>query len=76
MYTKEFLNSLKFPSIPNHRLRLEVGLPIMLLCYLNQSVGFCSNTRLLITLTQLSKWVLKVQIILGTHVGDKELSYE
>ena len=74
MNTKEFLNSLKFPSIPNHRLRLEVRLPIMLLCYLNQSVGLCSNTR--VTLTQLSKWVLQVQIKLGTHVGDKVLSYE
>ena len=76
MYTKEFLNSLKFPSLPNQWLRLEVGLPIMLLCYLNQSVGLCSNTRLLVSLTQLSKWVLQVQIILGTHVGDKVLSYE
>ena len=31
MYTIEFLNSLKFPSILNHKLKLKVGLPIMLL---------------------------------------------
>ena len=31
MYPKEFLNSLKFPGILNHKLRLKVGLPIMLL---------------------------------------------
>ncbi|XP_075645520.1 uncharacterized protein LOC142616583 [Castanea sativa] len=69
MYPIEFLNSLKFPGIPNHKLRLKVGLPIMLLRNLNQSNGLCNDTRLLVT--QLSKWVLEAQIISGTHIGEK-----
>ncbi|KAL0008392.1 hypothetical protein SO802_009894 [Lithocarpus litseifolius] len=69
MYPTELLNSLKFPGIPNHKLRLKVGLPIMLLHNLNQSAGLCNGTRLLVT--QLSKWVLEAQIISGSHIGDK-----
>ena len=49
MYPTERLNSLKYPSIQNHKLRLKVGLPIMLLRNLNQSAGLCNGTRLLVT---------------------------
>ena len=49
MYPIEFLNSLKFSGIPNHKLRLKVGIPIMLLCNLNQSAGLYNGTRILVT---------------------------
>jgi len=69
LYPTEFLNSLKFPGTPNHELRLEVGLPIMLLRNINQSAGLCNGTRL--TITQLGKWFIEAQIITGTNIGNK-----
>ena len=49
MYATKLLNSSKYTGIPNHKLRLKVGLPIMLLRNLNQSAGLCNGTRLLVT---------------------------
>jgi ATP-dependent DNA helicase PIF1 len=40
MYGKVFLNNLKFPGIPDHELRLKIGLPVMLMRNINQSAGF------------------------------------
>jgi ATP-dependent DNA helicase PIF1 len=35
LYSKEFLNSLKFPGIPDHELKLKLGLSVMLMHSLN-----------------------------------------
>ena len=69
LYTTEFLNSLKCPGIPDHEIRLKVGLPVMLLRNINQSEGLCNGTRL--TITQLGKWFIEAQIITGTNIGNK-----
>jgi ATP-dependent DNA helicase PIF1 len=69
MYPMEFLNTLKFPRIPDHELKLKVGLPVMLLRNINQSVGLCNDTRM--SVTQLGKKFIEAQIIIGTNVGDK-----
>ncbi len=38
LYSVEFLNTLQFSSIANHELELKVGVPILLLRNLNQSI--------------------------------------
>jgi hypothetical protein len=49
----EFLNTLKFPGIPDHELKLKVGLPVVLLRNINQFAGLCNGTRM--TVTQLGQ---------------------
>jgi ATP-dependent DNA helicase PIF1 len=69
MCPTEFLNNLKFPGIPDHELKLKVGLPVMLLRNINQAAGLCNGTRM--TITQLGNKYIEAQIITGTHVGEK-----
>ena len=69
MYPTEFLNSLKCPGIPDHEIRLKVGLPVMLLRNINQSEGLCNGTRL--TITHLGKWFIEAQMMTGTNIGNK-----
>jgi hypothetical protein len=68
LYPTEFLNSLNHSGIPNHQLKLKVGLPVMLLRNINQSAGLCNGTRM--TITRLGNKVIEAQIITGTHSGD------
>ncbi|KAK9050800.1 hypothetical protein SSX86_030230 [Deinandra increscens subsp. villosa] len=70
-YPPEFLNTLRFSGIPNHKLHLKVGAPIILLRNINLQKGLCNGTRLVVT--QISRRVLEAVIISGTHVGTKAL---
>ncbi|KAI3904873.1 hypothetical protein MKW92_037592 [Papaver armeniacum] len=69
MYPTEFLNSLQFPGIPNHKLQLKVGVPIMLIRNINQSMGLCNGTRLIVK--QIGKRVIEAQILIGNHIGSR-----
>ncbi|KAJ1284410.1 hypothetical protein BS78_03G202000 [Paspalum vaginatum] len=69
LYPIEYLNTLNANNYPPHKLVLKVGVPIMLLRNLNQSLGLCNGTRLIIT--NLRDNVLKTIIITGTHVGQR-----
>ncbi|XP_069149274.1 uncharacterized protein [Solanum lycopersicum] len=69
LYPTEFLNSLRFPGIPNHEVHLKVGTPVMLLRNLNQSEGLCNGTRLIVT--HLGNWSISANIISGKNIGSK-----
>jgi len=69
VHTPEFLNTIVASGLPNHKLRLKVGVPVMLLRNLDQQYGLCKGTRLIIT--RMSKFVLEGRVIFGSNVGDK-----
>ncbi|XP_014628705.1 ATP-dependent DNA helicase PIF1 [Glycine max] len=67
--TAEFLNSLKTSGIPNHKLIIKVGTPIILLRNLDQADGLCNGTRLIVT--RLSSSVVEAEIITGPNIGHR-----
>jgi len=67
LYLVEFLNTLQFNGIANHELELKVGVPILLLRNLNQSIGLCNGTRLIVK--RLGHHVIEAEIITGNNVG-------
>jgi ATP-dependent DNA helicase PIF1 len=46
LYSPDYLNGLKLSGLPNHRLVLKVGVPVMLLRNIDQKSGLCNGTRL------------------------------
>jgi ATP-dependent DNA helicase PIF1 len=69
LYPPEFLHEIEPPNFPKHRIVLKVGVPVMLLRNINQSIGLCNGTRLLIT--RLGEWVLEGKIMTGSNIGDR-----
>ncbi|XP_048501413.1 uncharacterized protein LOC125497776 [Beta vulgaris subsp. vulgaris] len=67
-YPTEFLNSLKFPGVPNHEIHIKVRCPIMLLRNINQRDGLCNGTRLIAT--RLQQRVIEARVIIGTKAGE------
>jgi len=69
LYLVEFLNTLEFSGIANHKLELKVGVPFLLLRNVNQSIGLCNGTRLIIK--RLGQRVIEAEIIIGNNVGKR-----
>ncbi|XP_057420002.1 uncharacterized protein LOC130714126 isoform X2 [Lotus japonicus] len=67
--TTEFLNDIKCSGIPDHKLVLKNGAPIMLMRNLDISSGLCNGTRLIVE--HLCPNVIGAIIITGTHIGKK-----
>ncbi len=69
LYPVEFLNTLQFNGIANHKLELKVGMLIFLLRNLNQSVGLCNGTRLIVK--KLGQRVIEAEIITRNNVDKR-----
>jgi hypothetical protein len=69
LYPVEFLNTLQFSGIANHKLELKVGVLILLLCNLNQSIGLCNGTKLIVK--RLGHRVIEAEIITRNNVGKR-----
>ncbi|KAF1871125.1 hypothetical protein Lal_00020859, partial [Lupinus albus] len=59
----EILNTLSTFSFPNHKIKLKVGTPIILLRNLDQADRLCNGTRLMVT--RMAKHVLEAKIMSG-----------
>ncbi|XP_021974889.1 ATP-dependent DNA helicase PIF1-like [Helianthus annuus] len=69
LYSTDNLNALKIAGLPNHRLVLKVGVPVMLLRNIDQQNGLCNGTRLQITF--LGKRVIEAEVISGGNIGTR-----
>lgn len=69
--TPDFLNTLRTSRLPNHKLRLKVGTPIMLLRNFDQSKGLSNGTRLIVT--RLETHVLEAKNHLGEEYWESYL---
>ncbi len=67
LYPVEFMNTLQFSNIANHKLERQVGVSILLLHNLNQSLGLCNGTRLIVK--RLGQRVIEAEIITGNNVN-------
>lgn len=69
IYPIEFLNSLKFPGLPNYALELKVGTVIMLLRNLNKNSSLYNGTKLIVT--QFAHIIIKGKIICSIETNNR-----
>ncbi|XP_076956429.1 uncharacterized protein LOC143631602 [Bidens hawaiensis] len=69
LYSPDVLNGLKISGLPNHRLVLKVGVPVMLLRNIDHQIGLCNDTRLRVI--SLKKHVVVAEIISGGNIGTR-----
>lgn len=70
-YPVEYLNSIKLPGMPAHNLILKDGVVVMLLRNLNQTIGLCNGTRMIVR--KCYKHTVICEIIGGSQVRTKHL---
>jgi len=71
-YNVEYLNTLTPSGMPNHRLFLKHGMPLMLLRNLNPKMGLCNGTKLIFHKVH-KKYLLECSIVGGDFNSRKVL---
>ena len=71
-YNAEYLNTLSTSGLPNHRLFIKPGMPLMLMRNLNPKMGLCNGTRLIFKRIH-KNHLLECQIAGGEHKGREVL---
>ncbi|XP_017221483.2 uncharacterized protein LOC108198231 [Daucus carota subsp. sativus] len=65
----EYLNSLQVPGMPSHDLKLKVGTVVMLMRNLNQTLGLCNGTRMIVT--KCLKFCVECEVICGSFASTR-----
>ncbi|KAL4288144.1 hypothetical protein AHAS_Ahas19G0256800 [Arachis hypogaea] len=65
----EFLNQIRCSGLPNHSLKLKIGVAIILLRNIDPAGGLCNGTRLVVR--DLETNVIGADIVSGSNVRDK-----
>ncbi|XP_076900478.1 uncharacterized protein LOC143554654 [Bidens hawaiensis] len=71
LYSPDLLNGLKMSGMPNHRLVLKFGVPIMLLRNINHKKGLCNGMCLQVV--SLGRRVIEAKVVSGTNIGYRTL---
>ena len=67
-YSEEFLNGIHLAGLPDHKLTLKKGVPVMILRNLAPTKGVCNGTRMIID--KIGKYVLVARIATGLRKSE------
>lgn len=69
VFPTEYLNSINISGMPPDDLKLKVGVVLMLMRNLNQTLGLCNDTWMIVT--KCLKFCVECEIICGAFVGTR-----
>lgn len=69
IHTLEFLRTINTSELTKHKLKFKVGVSIMLLRHIDQSLGLCNGTQLIII--KMEKYIVEENIISESNIEDK-----
>jgi ATP-dependent DNA helicase PIF1 len=69
LFPPEILHSITINNFPEHEIVLKVGVPVMLLRNMNQSLGLCNGTRLLVT--RIGERLFEGEVLTGSSKGQR-----